>query len=64
MKGPGGDLLVDGCISDCTPLAGEAGGHWPLLASLHRDQFTPAVLAGVAAQGCIALPAWRGRGEG
>eukprot|EP00775_Hariotina_reticulata_P004430 gene4430-4685_t len=30
LKGPEGDLLVDGCISDCTPLAGlaAAGTAW------------------------------------
>lgn len=30
MRGPGGDLLVDGCISDAVPVAGlaAAGGRW------------------------------------
>jgi hypothetical protein len=26
LRGPGGDLLVDGCISDCAPLAGLRAG--------------------------------------
>ena len=29
VKGPEGDLLVDGCITDCTPLRGLAAGVDP-----------------------------------